>query len=80
MQLLSHRNSHEPAVHRCLPHAGYTFYLVVFFTFSTVLVASFALCVVVGHAFRSNSFPWVWPLRVLKVAVSLFFEIFYISR
>ncbi|KAI7846027.1 hypothetical protein COHA_000564 [Chlorella ohadii] len=65
--------------HTGLGNGNYTFYQVVFYTLTVILVASFVLCVFVGHNFKTNSFPWLWPIKVLKVAVSFFFEVFYIS-
>lgn len=38
---------------------------VVFYTLTVILVASFVLCVFVGHNFKTNSFPWVRRGRVL---------------
>lgn len=91
---------------------------VVFYGLTAVLVASFTLCVLVGHSFKTGArarvlppgvfskplhgrrsaarpiptrleplpphpaplppagtFPWLWPIKVLKVAVSFFFEV-----
>ncbi|PRW21106.1 flagellar associated membrane [Chlorella sorokiniana] len=62
--------------HTGLGNGNYTFYQVVFYTLTVILVASFVLCAFVGHSFKTGSFPWLWPIKVLKVAVSFFFEKF----
>ncbi|GAB4816718.1 hypothetical protein N2152v2_003764 [Parachlorella kessleri] len=58
---------------------NYNLYLAIFFVLTGFLVVSAALCIFVGINFKSNHFPYVWPIKVLKLAVSFFFELFYIS-
>ncbi|GAB4816719.1 hypothetical protein N2152v2_003765 [Parachlorella kessleri] len=57
----------------------YNLYLAIFFVLTGFLLASAALCVFVGINFKRNQFPYVWPIKVLKLTVSFFFELFYIS-
>ncbi|PSC71757.1 flagellar associated membrane [Micractinium conductrix] len=62
-----------------LGNGNYMFYEVVFYALTAILIAAFALCVLVGHSFKTGTFTWIWPIKALKVAVSFFFEVFYIS-
>ena len=58
---------------------GYTFYLSVFYTLVALLLVSTAICVWVGWCFSHDSFPFLWPIRVARVVVSVFFAMFYIA-
>eukprot|EP00898_Chlorokybus_atmophyticus_P005871 jgi/Chlat1/6285/Chrsp44S05780 len=58
---------------------GYPYFLVVFLLLSLMLVASAAMCVFVAHNFKTGHFPFVWPIKVLRFFISIFFSVFYIS-
>ncbi|GAB4820337.1 hypothetical protein N2152v2_007383 [Parachlorella kessleri] len=58
---------------------NYHIYLGVFYALVGVLLAALALCIVIGVKFKHNSFTYVWPLKMLKVVMIFFFEVFYIS-
>lgn len=58
---------------------GYTFYLGILYTVSSVFVLSLILCVWVFFCFQRQRFPVVWPIWVLRLFVSVFFQVFYIS-
>ncbi|KAK9807619.1 hypothetical protein WJX72_004477 [[Myrmecia] bisecta] len=58
---------------------GFTLYVAVFGILSGILVGSVALCVFVGYCFKAHRFPYVWPIKLLRLAVSIFFSLFFIS-
>eukprot|EP00898_Chlorokybus_atmophyticus_P008160 jgi/Chlat1/8345/Chrsp8S00675 len=58
---------------------GHTSYLVVFLLLSIMLLGSAALCGFVAHNFKTGHFPYVWPIKLLRFFISIFFSIFYIS-
>lgn len=58
---------------------GYRFYLIVFYILVAVLFASAAICVWVGWCFKNDSFPFLWPIKVARIVVSLFVSMFYIA-
>ncbi|CAG9460435.1 unnamed protein product [Pedinophyceae sp. YPF-701] len=62
-----------------LRSAGYAGFNVVFYSMFAVLAISLALCAYVAQNFRTNKFPYVWPIKVLRFAVSIFFRTFYIT-
>jgi hypothetical protein len=57
---------------------SYSFYLGVFYLLVGLILGSVALCIWVGWCFSNNSFPFLWPIHVLRVVVSVFIMIFYI--
>jgi len=64
--------------HKPISYQGYTFYLAIFYLVVGTLYASVALCVYTAWCFKNNNFPFVWPIKVLRIVISLFFGIFYI--
>lgn len=58
---------------------GYTFYLVVFYILVVILFLSAAVCIWVGWCFKNDSFPFLWPIKLARVVVSLFVSMFYIA-
>jgi hypothetical protein len=58
---------------------GYTFYLVIFYILVAVLFVSTAICIWVGWCFMNDSFPFLWPIKVARVVVSIFVSMFYIA-
>ncbi len=53
---------------------GYTFYLLAGMLYGSVL-----LCCWVGWCFSHDSFPVLWPVKVLRLVVGIFFSTFYIA-
>lgn len=66
-----------PACRRC--PQGYQFYLVIFYILVSVLFVSTAICIWVGVCFMNDSFPFLWPIKVARIVVSLFVSMFYIA-
>ena len=58
---------------------GYRFYLIVFYILVAVLFTSTGICIWVGWCFKNDSFPFLWPIKVARIVVSLFVSIFYIA-
>jgi hypothetical protein len=58
---------------------GYTFYLVIFYVLVAVLFISVAICIWVGWCFMNDNFPFLWPIKVARVVVSVFVSMFYIA-
>lgn len=58
---------------------GYTFYLAIFYILVAVLFLSVAICVWVGWCFMNDNFPFLWPIKVARLVVSLFVTMFYIA-
>jgi hypothetical protein len=57
---------------------GREFYLVILYLLSGFLVVSVGMCVWVAWCFKNDHFPFLWPIQVLRVVVSLFFGMTYI--
>eukprot|EP00198_Chlamydomonas_reinhardtii_P011170 XP_001700507.1 predicted protein [Chlamydomonas reinhardtii] len=66
-------------IHKPLSAAGYKFYLVVFYLLSAMLYVCIAICVWVAWCFKNDSFPFLWPIKFVRVVASLFFGMFYIA-
>lgn len=64
--------------HKPVSYQGYTFYLAIFYILCGTLFFSVALCVYVAWCFKNNNFPFVWPIKMLRIVISLFFGMFYI--
>lgn len=85
MQRISiHAESKVLCVKRCncdtpLVRQGYQFYLVIFYILVAVLFVSVTICIWVGWCFMNDSFPFLWPIKVARVVVSLFVSMFYIA-
>ena len=58
---------------------GYRAYLGVFYVLVATLFLSTGICVWVGWCFKNDSFPFLWPIKVARVVVSLFVSMFYIA-
>jgi hypothetical protein len=58
---------------------GYTFYLAIFYILVAILFISVAICIWVGWCFMNDNFPFLWPIKVARVVVSLFVTMFYIA-
>ncbi|CAG9461054.1 unnamed protein product [Pedinophyceae sp. YPF-701] len=58
---------------------GYAVFNATFYVLFAVTVVSVALCGWVAHNFVTNRFPFVWPIKVLRFVVSIFFRTFYIT-
>jgi hypothetical protein len=58
---------------------GYMFYLVIFYILAAILFISVAICIWVGWCFMNDNFPFLWPIKVARVVVSLFVSMFYIA-
>jgi hypothetical protein len=58
---------------------GYTFYLIVFYILVATLFISVGICIWVGWCFKNDSFPFLWPIKVARVVVSVFVSMFYIA-
>jgi hypothetical protein len=65
------------------PHSsllqGYRFYLIVFYVLVATLFVSTGICIWVGWCFMNDSFPFLWPIKVARIVVSLFVSMFYIA-
>ena len=68
-----------PQTATCRPSLRRAVWLGVFYSLVALLSASAALCVFVAICFKRGSFPYVWPVRVLRAVVSVFFNLLYVS-
>ncbi|GLI68263.1 hypothetical protein VaNZ11_012618, partial [Volvox africanus] len=66
-------------IHKPLSTAGYKFYVIVFYLLSAMLYVSVAICVWVAWCFKNDSFPYLWPIKFVRVVASLFFGMLYIA-
>lgn len=55
------------------------FYLIIFYILVALLFVSVVICVWVGWCFMNDNFPFLWPIKVARVVVSLFVSMFYIA-
>ena len=44
-----------------------------------MLVACLAICFYVAYSFKHSSFRFLWPIKVLRLCVGVFFTTFYVS-
>ncbi|KAG2493479.1 hypothetical protein HYH03_008295 [Edaphochlamys debaryana] len=58
---------------------GYNFFVAILYTLAGALAVSIALCVWVGWCFKNDRFPYVWPIKMLRIVVATFFVVFYIG-
>jgi hypothetical protein len=65
--------------HLPIAYAGYRVYLGVFYVLVATLYLSTCICVWVGWCFKNDSFPFLWPIKVARIVVSLFVSMFYIA-
>lgn len=59
--------------------AGWGAYQTIFWFWSAVFVCCIAICLYVCYCFRRDSFPYLWPVKVLRNILGLFFSIFYVT-
>jgi hypothetical protein len=69
----------HPATYLPQTLQGYRFYLIVFYVLVATLFTSTGICVWVGWCFKNDSFPFLWPIKVARIVVSLFVSMFYIA-
>jgi hypothetical protein len=70
---------HPHALHPTPRPQGYRFYLIVFYVLVATLFVSTGICTWVGWCFKNDSFPFLWPIKVARIVVSLFVSMFYIA-
>ncbi|KAG2494506.1 hypothetical protein HYH03_007274 [Edaphochlamys debaryana] len=58
---------------------GYSVYLVVLYGMVSLLAINVGLCVWVAWCFKEQKFPVVWPIKVLRVFSSVFFQAFDVA-
>lgn len=58
---------------------GYKFYTIAFYLMVAMLAVAVAVCVWVAWCFKNDSFPFLWPIKFVRVVVSFFFGMFYIA-
>ncbi len=58
---------------------GYTFYLAIFYILVSILFGSVAILIWVGWCFKNDNFPFLWPIKVARIVVSVFVSMFYIA-
>lgn len=66
-------------VHKPMAEQGYFFYTVAFYLMVAMLAISVAVCIWVAWCFKNDSFPFLWPIKFVRVVVSFFFGMFYIA-
>ncbi|KAG2494504.1 hypothetical protein HYH03_007272 [Edaphochlamys debaryana] len=62
-----------------LADLGYSVYLVVLYGMVSLLAINVGLCVWVAWCFKEQKFPVVWPIKVLRVFSSVFFQAFDVA-
>lgn len=62
----------------CCNLQGYSFYITILYLLVTALAGSILLCVWVGWCFKNDRFPYIWPIKVLRLVVAVFIVVFYI--
>eukprot|EP00891_Asterochloris_glomerata_P000486 jgi/Astpho2/486/Aster-x0440 len=58
---------------------GQTVFYIFMSLIAVIVVFSGCLCLFVAQNFRANSFPYIWPIKLLRFSVSIFFDMFYVS-
>ncbi|EFJ45113.1 hypothetical protein VOLCADRAFT_94618 [Volvox carteri f. nagariensis] len=58
---------------------GYGAYLAVLYSMLALLSINIAMCVWVAWCFKEHKFPVVWPIKVLRVFSSVFFQAFDVA-
>ncbi|EFJ45151.1 hypothetical protein VOLCADRAFT_94559 [Volvox carteri f. nagariensis] len=58
---------------------GYGAYLAVLYSMVALLMGNVGLCVWVAWCFKEHKFPVVWPIKVLRVFSSVFFQAFDVA-
>ncbi|GIL68039.1 hypothetical protein Vafri_21326 [Volvox africanus] len=62
-----------------LSDLGYGAYLAVLYSMVALLMGNVGLCVWVAWCFKEHKFPVVWPIKVLRVFSSVFFQAFDVA-
>ncbi|KAG2423147.1 hypothetical protein HXX76_015532 [Chlamydomonas incerta] len=62
-----------------LGHLSYSAYLALLYAAVALLVMNIVLCVWVAWCFKEQKFPVVWPIKVLRVFSSIFFQAFDVA-
>eukprot|EP00741_Cyanophora_paradoxa_P024901 tig00000317_g24042.t1 len=62
-----------------LNYAPYHVYAIVYGLVVALVAASVADAAWVLHSFRKNHFRFMWPVKLLKLAIALFFQSLYLS-
>ncbi|GIM04869.1 hypothetical protein Vretimale_9356 [Volvox reticuliferus] len=62
-----------------LGHLGYGVYLAVLYSMLALLAINIGMCVWVAWCFKEHKFPVVWPIKVLRVFSSVFFQAFDVA-
>ena len=77
----SGHTSRPPALAACRRprRQGYRFYLIFFYVLVATLFAATGICIWVGWCFKNDSFPFLWPIKVARIVVSVFVSMFYIA-
>ncbi|GLC52514.1 hypothetical protein PLESTB_000638200 [Pleodorina starrii] len=66
-------------MHLCVNIQGYGAYLAVLYSMLALLMVNVAMCVWVAWCFKEHKFPVVWPIKILRVFSSLFFQAFDVT-
>ncbi|GFR46430.1 hypothetical protein Agub_g8004 [Astrephomene gubernaculifera] len=62
-----------------LADLGYTAYVAVLYCMVALLAINVGMCVWVAWCFKEHKFPVVWPIKVLRVFSSVFFQAFDVA-
>lgn len=66
-------------IHKPLSTLGYKGYTIVFYLLSAMLYLTVGICVWVAWCFKNDSFPYLWPIKFVRIVASLFFGMLYIA-
>lgn len=66
-------------IQRPLAARGLSFYQVIFYILCGMLYLSVGICVWVAWCFKNDSFPYLWPIKFVRIVASIFFGTFYIA-
>jgi hypothetical protein len=66
-------------IQRPLAAKGLAFYEVIFYILCGMLYLSVGICVWVAWCFKNDSFPFLWPIKFVRIVASIFFGTFYIA-
>eukprot|EP00741_Cyanophora_paradoxa_P008210 tig00000025_g7945.t1 len=62
-----------------LDTSPYQVYMIVFGIVIALVTISFANAMWVLQNFRKNKFPYIWPIKMLKIVIAVFFQSLYLS-
>jgi hypothetical protein len=51
----------------------------VFYLLTALLLFSVVICIWVAYCFKKDNFPYLWPVKVLRFVVGIFFNMTYIA-